>query len=444
MSTDPQEPSPPAESSTAPKLKVQVGRSSGAVAPRPTAAPPAPPQKPKRDAEKYAGADSDRSDEVPREVDEEAPLESLGTPPTARSKGPRHKIDVPSKRGALSSDLEAELAEALGDLSFEDVLQKDKINRTGSQLETETRYMAPVVRIHNDNVFFSLDGRNEGVASLRSFRDPPEVGQQLEVVITSYNADDGLYEVSVPGAAISVSDWADLVERAVVDARITAANTGGLECTVNNLRGFIPASQISTYRVENLAQFVGEKMLCVVTEANPLRRNLVLSRRAMMEREKEEARKQTLAEIQVGAVRDGVIRSIRDFGAFVDLGGVDGLIHISQMSWDRVKHPSEVVEEGQKVSVRIEKIDPDTGKIGLSLRAQSEHPWNNIEEKFPLGSTAKGVVSRIANYGAFVKLAPGVEGLLHISELAHHRVQRVQNHVQEGQEVEVKVLEVDR
>jgi small subunit ribosomal protein S1 len=438
----PQAPASPSESSeaAAPKLKVQVGRASGHVAPRPTAAPPAGPAK-KRDAAKYAGTDQDRGDDPERQVDEDAPL---ADDPRGLPRGRREKIAVPSKRGALSAELEAELAAELENLSFEDVLKKESGSRTGTQLENETRYQAPVVRIHNDNVFFSLDGRNEGVASLRQFRDPPQVGQQLEVVVTSYNAEDGLYEVSVPGAAISVSDWADIQEGSVIDVRVTAANTGGLECAVNNIRGFIPASQVSLYRVEDLGQFVNEKMLCVVTEANPDRRNLVLSRRAYLEREKEEQRKQTLASLEVGATREGIVRSLRDFGAFVDIGGVDGLIHISQMSWDRIKHPSEVVKEGEKVSVRVEKIDPETGKIGLSLKSQADHPWNKIEERFPTGSTVKGVVSRIAAFGAFVKLAPGVEGLLHISELAHHRVQRVQNHVQEGQEVEVKVLDVDK
>lgn len=365
-------------------------------------------------------------------------------PQRGQPTGPRPNVAVPSKRGPLPADLEAELAEALGELSFEQVLKQEEVSRTGSNLDVDTRLPAPVVRIHNDDVFFALDGRNEGVASLRLFRDPPEVGSQHEVIITGYDNENGLYLVTVPGGAVAVSDWADIQEGSIVEARVTAANTGGLECTVNHIRGFIPASQISTYRVENLGQFVNEKMLCVVTEANPQRKNLVLSRRAIMEREKEAARAETLAGLKVGDVREGIVRSLREFGAFVDLGGVDGLIHISKMSWDRVKHPSEVLAEGQKVKVKVDSIDTDTGKIGLSYRDEAEHPWNNIEAKFPPGSTVKGVVSRIANYGAFVKLAPGVEGLLHISELAHHRVVRVQNHVDEGQEVEVKVLEVDK
>ncbi len=447
MSADPNE-SSVSENSPKPapgsgKLVMQIGRASGNVAAqeRPTAAPPAPP--PKRDTEKYAGTAADGSDDAPREVDEDKPLSPM--PGRQNSKqAPQGKVTVPSKRGALSADLEAEMAAALGEMSFESILKEDIVNRTGTELEIESSYHATVIRVHNDDVFFSLDGRNEGVASLRTMGEAPEVGAQREVIIRSYNAEDGLYEVSVPGSAVAVSDWADIHEGSVVDAKITAANTGGLECTVNNIRGFIPASQISLYRVEDLGQFIDEKMLCVVTEANPNRKNLVLSRKAMLEREKEETKQQTLKSLEVGQSRDGIVRSVRDFGAFVDIGGVDGLVHISKMSWDRIKHPSEVVKEGEKVSVRVESIDPETGKIGLSLRNEAEHPWNDVDARFPIGSTVKGVVSRIANFGAFVKIGAGVEGLIHISELAHHRVQRVQNHVNEGQEVEVKVLEVDK
>ena len=299
--------------------------------------------------------------------------------------------------------------------------------------------------MHEDNVFFSLDGRNEGVASLRQFPKPPALGERLEVIVSGFNNEDGLYELTIPGGAINVSDWSDIIEGAAVEARVTAANTGGLECTVNNtIRGFIPASQISLYRVEDLAQFVDQKLVCIVTESNPQRKNLVLSHRAVLEREKEESRAKTLSSLEVGQTRDGIVRKLLDFGAFVDIGGVDGLIHISQMSWDRIKHPSEVLTEGEKVSVRIEKIDPESGKIGLSLKNDADDPWNKVDANYPIGGTVKGVVTRIAQYGAFVKIGPGVEGLLHISELAHHRVQRVQNHVEEGQEVEVKVLSVDQ
>jgi small subunit ribosomal protein S1 len=265
----------------------------------------------------------------------------------------------------------------------------------------------------------------------------------MEVVVKGFIADDGLYELFIPGASIDVSDWSDLAEGAVVEARITGANTGGLECMVGSIRGFIPASQIGVFRVEDFADYIGQKLLCVATEVNRKRKNLVLSHRALLEREKEEARRQFLEELEPGQTREGLVRSIQDFGAFVDLGGVDGLVHISQLSWDRVNHPSEVLQEGQKVRVKVEKVNRQTGKIALSYRDLLEHPWSHAEEQFPAGSLVKGPVSRIAKFGAFVKVAPGVEGLIHISELAHYRVRKVGDVVSEGQEVEVKVLSVD-
>ena len=216
-----------------------------------------------------------------------------------------------------------------------------------------------------------------------------------------------------------------------------------MECEVNSIRGFIPISQVALYRVENLEEYQSKKLMCVVTEADPQKRNLVLSHRAILEREKVEQRAERMNQIQVGEICEGTVRSVKDFGAFVDIGGLDGLIHISQMSWDRVNHPSEVVSEGDKVKVRIEKINPQDGRIGLSLRALQDHPWTGIDSQFHVSDVVKGTVSRIAQFGAFVKLAPGVEGLVHISELAHHRVSMVSSVVSEGEEVDVKILSVD-
>jgi small subunit ribosomal protein S1 len=197
------------------------------------------------------------------------------------------------------------------------------------------------------------------------------------------------------------------------------------------------------YRVEQPEDYVGQRLACVVTEANRERRNLVLSHRAVMERERAEKRDKLLAELAPGQIREGIVRSLKDFGAFVDLDGADGLIHISQLSWDRVQHPSEVVEVGQKVKVRIEKFDKDTGKISLSYREVGENPWNKAASKYYVGARVNGTISRLMDFGAFVKLEPGVEGMIHISELAHNRVWRPSDVVSEGQEVEVKVLSVD-
>ncbi len=354
------------------------------------------------------------------------------------------KIAVPSIRQPLSQDLEAEINAALEGDDLDKLLIGDDMLKLSATLEEGQRINATVVKVHGEHVFLTLGGPNEGMIPKLQFEDAlPEIGAQLEVIVRGYLPQEGLYELTNPGNAISVSDWSDLREGEIIEVMITAANTGGLECKVGSIEGFIPISQIAEFRVENAADFVGQKALCVITEANPRRGNLVLSRRAVLEREKEEKKQQRLAALEIGAAVDGVVRKIMDFGAFVDIGGLDGLLHISQLSYERVKHPSEILTEGQKIQVRVDKIDPVTGKIGLSYRSLQDHPWTDIEARFPIGSVVKGSVTRIAEFGAFVRLATGIEGLVHLSELAHHRVHRVSNVVQEGQDVEVKVMSVE-
>jgi small subunit ribosomal protein S1 len=377
------------------------------------------------------------AEEVERPEDSQSDVEQVG----AEDPEPV-SIELPPPL-ILSDDLEKELDEALGDVSIEDLMSEKDHEATTVEVEIDGRYKATVTKIHGDDVFYNLRGHHEGVASAKQFKTLPKVGSQMDVVVTGYHTDDGIYELHIPGASVSVSDWADLDEGTVVEAKITGANTGGLECLVGNIRGFIPASQIEIYRVENLSEYINQKLQCIVTEANPRRRNLVLSHRAIAEREREANRQQILDQLEPGQSRDGTVSKLMDFGAFVDLGGVDGLVHISKMSWDRVEHPSEVFQVGQAVKVKIEKVDKQSGKISLSYRDLQEHPWDSVPGKYLASSVVTGVVSRIANFGAFVKLEPGIEGLIHISELAHHRVFAVANIVKEGDEVEVKILSVD-
>jgi small subunit ribosomal protein S1 len=361
--------------------------------------------------------------------------------PIAEPPAPR-KYPPPNLRGQLSPDLELEYMEALGNQSLDEIIAGESA-APAAELEPESRHKGTVVALHRDNVFVDLGAHAQGVVPLKIFAQPPEPGTVLDVVVAKFDPAEGLYELTLPGAAVDVGDWSEVAEGMVVEARVTGHNKGGLECEVNRLRGFIPASQISMYRVEDLAQFVDQKFACVITEANPEKRNLVLSRRAVLEREKAEAKESLLASLEVGQTREGTVRSLQGFGAFVDLGGVDGLIHISQLSWDRVKHADEVLQLGQKVKVKILKIDPQTGKIGLGFRDLSENPWENAARDFPVRAPVKGRVTRITEFGAFVRLGPGVEGLVHISELSHKRVFRVTDVLAEGQEVEALVLAVD-
>ncbi|MDA1054139.1 MAG: S1 RNA-binding domain-containing protein [Planctomycetota bacterium] len=416
--------------------KIQVGSRRGETVANVKSSKPLVARKDLPIADDTAHAAAAAADSLPKPIVESLPIADVA--PT------RADVPKPSKRDPLTPEMEAELLEVMSTVSLDNVVDAAATAQASKVLELETRLRAPVMRVEGDNVFFDLTGRNEGFTSVRNFKEPPAVGAFLDVVLKRYNAEDGLYEVAVPGASIDVGDWSDLTEGAVVEARVSAVNTGGLECLVNNIRGFIPASQVAMFRVEDFSEYLGQKLQCVVMETNERKRNLVLSHRALLEREREESRRKILAELSAGDIRDGVVSNVKDFGCFVDLGGVDGMIHISQLSWERVKHPSDVVQVGQKVRVKVEKINEQTGKISLSYRDLLDHPWDDIEKKLPVGTILKGAVTRIAKFGAFVRVAPGVEGLIHISEMAHQRIRAVGDVVQEGEDVEVKILSIDK
>lgn len=356
------------------------------------------------------------------------------------------KIAVPNIREDLSDDLLAELESTLAGSDVDSFLGGGAgLPDRRKSLEEGARVQAKVLKIHDDTVFVALGGPDEGTVPFEQFTESePVPGQDVEVLVRGFSKEDGLYSCSLPGSAIQVSDWDDIDEGSVVEATVTGHNTGGLECKVGSINGFMPISQVTEYRVEDLSEFVDQKMVCLVTEANARRGNLVLSRRAILEREREAKRKEQLEQIEPGDTLEGIVRSVRDFGAFVDLGGLDGLIHVSKLSWERVKHPSEVIQEGQMVKVRVDKVDKQTGKIGLSYRDLLDNPWDTAEGQFAIGSVHSGLVTRNAAFGCFVRLIAGVEGLVHISELANHRVSRVDTFVSEGDTVEVKVLSFDR
>ncbi|TWT93658.1 30S ribosomal protein S1 [Neorhodopirellula pilleata] len=364
---------------------------------------------------------------------------------TAAAKRPG-KVAVPNIREDLSDDLMAELEATLAGSDVDNYLSSGAgLPDRREPLAEGARVQAKVLKIKEDIVFIALGGPDEGTVPFEQFTEAePAPGDWVEVLIRGFSREDGLYSCTLPGSAIEVSDWDDIEEGSVVEATVTGHNTGGLECKIGSIQGFMPISQVTEYRVEDLSEFVDQKMVCLVTEANARRGNLVVSRRAILEREREGKRKEQLEKMEPGDIIEGTVRSVRDFGAFVDLGGLDGLIHVSKLSWERVKHPSEVIQEGQKVKVRVDTIDKQTGKIGLSYRDLLENPWDTAENEFAVGSVHTGTVTRIAAFGCFVRLTAGVEGLVHISELANHRVSKVDSLVSEGDSVEVKVLSFDR
>jgi small subunit ribosomal protein S1 len=351
------------------------------------------------------------------------------------------RATIPSLR-AKDHDLEDELERMMSGASMADLMGDGKSDEPG--FEPDSVQKGRVVAVRRNDIFVEFPGREQGILSASLFDVAPTPGTELQVSIQRLNPEDGLYELSLPNRTVQVDDWSDLVEGALIEVRVTGHNTGGLECEVNHIRGFIPVSQIALYRVEDLAPFVDQKLACVITESNPDRRNLVLSRRAVLEREKERAKSQMLASLEPGQTFDGVVRKLMDFGAFVELGnGVDGLIHISQLTWGRVKHPSDVLKEGQAVKVRIQKVDPETGKISLAYRDLMQSPWESATHKYSPQTVVRGTVMKLMDFGAFVELEPGVEGLVHVSEMAHKRIWRPSDVVKEGDQVDVTVLSID-
>jgi len=402
-------------------------------------------RKPRREREARGQGTGSRGQDTEVDVDSQAGdkddtdfTPSIVAPPPVRV-----KIPLPTLRGDLSDDLEEEFAEIFGDNELDTILTSADKVAAHPEIETDTKYQGKIVSIGRDSAFVELGGREQGAIALKQFKENPNVGDTLEVKVVRFLAEEGLYELSLPMAAADVADWSQIEEGMVVEAKVSSHNAGGLECEVNRLRAFIPMSQISLFRVENPAEFVGQKLMCLVTECSPMRRNLVLSHRALLEREREENRQKLFNELEIGQVREGLVRKLIDVGAFVDLGGVDGFLPISALAWGRVKHPGDVISEGQRLKVRITKIDEVKNRISLSYRDESTDPWLTAEEKFAAKSVHRGKISKIMDFGAFVELLPGVEGLIHISELSLSRVGRVSEVVQEGDWVDVMVLSVD-
>jgi len=238
-------------------------------------------------------------------------------------------------------------------------------------------------------------------------------------------------------------NWHEVIEGQIVDCMVTKSNKGGLEVSISNLRGFLLASQVSYGFVSNLEEYVGQKLRVKILEVNPQKKNLVVSHRAFLDIARAEMREEMWKKIEIGQVYTGTVKTIKDYGAFVDLGGLDGLLHVAELSWSRVHHPKDVLSEGHQVDVKVLGIDREKSKISLGMKQLTANPWQTMAENYPVGKVVHGKVTKTTDFGAFVELESGVEGLIHVSELDHRRVHRVTDFAEVGKELDVKVLSVD-
>ena len=310
-----------------------------------------------------------------------------------------------------------------------------------------------VVRIDNDEVLVDIGYKSEGVIpsselSIRKSVDPGEevsLGEEVDALVLTKEDQDGRLILSKKRARFEKA-WRKIEAAAEsgepVEGTVIEVVKGGLIIDLG-VRGFLPASLVDIRRVPNLDEYMGEAIECKVIELNRSRNNVVLSRRAVLEEQRKEDRERILDRLQPGQVVEGTISNIVDFGAFVDLDGIDGLIHISELSWSHVNHPSEILSIGDTVSVKVLDIDRDRQRISLGLKQTQEDPWQRVVDTYNIGDELEGVVTKVVTFGAFVEILDGVEGLVHISELAQHHVENPREIIQPGDPVRVKILEID-
>lgn len=310
-----------------------------------------------------------------------------------------------------------------------------------------------VVRIDNDEVLVDIGYKSEGVIplhelSIRKNIDPHEeveLGDEVDALVLTKEDQDGRLIVSKKRARFEKA-WraieAAQESGAAVTGTVIEVVKGGLIVDLG-IRGFLPASLVDIRRVAELDHFMGQPIECRVIELNRSRNNVVLSRRAVLEEERKEQREEILDRLQPGLVVEGQISNIVDFGAFVDLNGIDGLIHISELSWSHVNHPSELVSIGDTVQVKVLDIDRDRQRISLGLKQTQDDPWQRVIDTYNVGDELEGTVTKAVTFGAFVEILDGVEGLVHISELAEHHVENPREVVQPGDVLRVKILEID-
>src|SRR6201990_244769 len=310
-----------------------------------------------------------------------------------------------------------------------------------------------VVRIDKDEVLVDIGYKSEGVIpanelSIRKSATPAdevELGEEVDALVLTKEDQDGRLIMSKKRARFERA-WRKIEAAAdsgePVNGAVIEVVKGGLIVDLG-VRGFLPASLVDIRRVPNLDEYLGQTIQTKVIELNRSRNNVVLSRRAVLEEERKEQRQAILERLQPGLIIEGQISNIVDFGAFVDLDGIDGLIHISELSWSHVNHPSEVLSIGQTVQVKVLDIDRDRQRISLGLKQTQSDPWQQVIENYHEGDVVQGKVTKVVTFGAFVEILPGVEGLVHISELAQHHVENPREVVSQGDPVNVLILEVD-
>ena len=344
-------------------------------------------------------------------------------------------------------EIEKELQEIIGGDSLEKI--EAAFDTSIKNFDLGTILRGKVLGVIGNNVILDTGYKSEGIVPLSEFdtSEEVEVGSDVEVMLESFEDDTGLIQIS-KRKADRIRGWEKIVnkyqEGDVVTGKVVRKIKGGLLVDVG-IPIFLPASQIDIKPPGEIAEYIGTEVTCKILKIDEVQQNIIVSRRKLIEEERNQQKREFLDSVEVGQVVKGEVKNIADFGAFIDLGGIDGLLHITDMSWGRISHPSEMLAIGDDVEVKILDIDAVKDKVSLGLKQKSENPWTSVEEKYPIGSKIKGQVVNIMSYGAFVKLETGIEGLVHISEMSWtRRINHPSDVVAIGDSVEAVVLNINK
>ncbi len=303
-----------------------------------------------------------------------------------------------------------------------------------------------VARVTSSEIVIEIEPGKQGNVPMEEFlgQPLPRIGDEVAVIVVSDETPTGGPLVLSKRQADEASFWEAVRPGDILEGVVTGMNKGGLDIDIGGARAFLPASQVDIRRVKDISTLIGEHVRCVVTQVDSTTRDLIVSRRKVIDKERRDKRAEAINTLQEGEVRRGTVTNLAEFGAFIDVGGVEGLLHITDMSWGRVRHPSEVVQQGQELEVCVLKVDRNNGKVSLGLKQVKPDPWSTVEEKYPAGMRVKGRVLRFADFGAFVELEDGVEALLPVSEMSWtKRLNHPSEVLKLGDELETVVLKTE-
>jgi len=346
-------------------------------------------------------------------------------------------------RPDVDTELDQQIDAALAGVSMEQIIAATPGDEGRQRIHGVHTGVIHSIQIQKGEILVELDGKNQGVAPLTQFETEPRIGDVMEFFVERFDEHEGIYKLLKKGAALAHAEWETIQPGQILEGTVNAMNKGGLELQIGTVRAFMPSGQVDLQFHKDISVFIGQKLKVAVQKVDRKAKNLIVSRRQVLEQERKELQKTLFEELAEGQTRRGTVRSVMDYGAFVDIGGADGLIHISELSHRRGVKATEIVNVGDLVDVKVTKFDRESGKISLSLKQLMADPWQGAEMKYSVGMPVTGRVARIEKFGAFIEIEEGLEGLLPVSEISWQRVNSVSEVLKQNDIVKLSVIAID-